>query len=68
MNGNWYQTKIQVELSLILNSYFDTDNFDCLIDYICFVRNSVDFCGLMIVVDNSGYNLFGSRFPELLLL
>ena len=57
MNGNWYQAIIQVGLNLILNSYFDTDYFDCLIDYICFVRNFVIFFGLVIVLGNSDYKV-----------
>ena len=57
MNGNWYQTKIQVGLNLILNNYFDTDYVDCLIDYICFVRNFVNFFGLVIVVDNLDFKV-----------
>ena len=35
-------------LSLILNSYFDIDCFDCLIDYIYFVKNFVNFFDLKI--------------------
>ena len=38
-------------LSLILNNYFDIDCFDCLIDYIYFVRNFVTFFDLEIFRD-----------------
>ena len=81
---NWHQTKNQVGWSLILNSYFDIDYFDYVIDYIFFVRNFVNFFGMMmwrisLELFGSYYpwsypwsylylELFGSVFPELLLL
>ena len=49
--------KFQVGLNLILNSYFDIDYFDYVIAYICFVRNSVIFFGMVIVLYNSYYGM-----------
>ena len=44
-------------MSLILNSYFDIDYCDYLIDYICFVRNFVNFFDLVIFLDFSYYGV-----------
>ena len=57
MNGNWFQTKFLVGLNSIVNSCFGTDYFDYLIDYICFVRNYVNFFGAIIVLCSLNYKV-----------
>ena len=60
ISRTWMRTgnKQKVDLSLILNSYFDTGYFDNLIDYIFFfVRIFVNFFGLVIVFDSSNYKV-----------
>ena len=59
MNGNWYQTNNLICLSLIVNNYFDTEYFDYLIDYICFVRNYVNFFGLVICLCSESCRVIG---------
>ena len=46
-----------VGLNLILNSYFDIEYFDYLIDYIFFVRNFVIFFDMVIILDNLDYKV-----------
>ena len=58
MNGNWYQTNKLVYLSLIVNNNFDIEYFDCVIDYICFVRNYVNSFGLVIYLCSWIYKVF----------
>ena len=42
-NDFFYNLSSDFCLSLILNNFFDIDCFDCLINYIFFVRNFVNF-------------------------
>ena len=57
MNGNWYQTNNLVYLSLVVNNYFDIEYFDCVIDYICFVRNYVNSLGLVFYLCSWSYKV-----------
>ena len=49
--------KVRVGLNLILNSCFDIDYFGYVIDCICFVRNLVNFFGMVIVLYNLYYRV-----------
>ena len=53
------QKQILICLSSIVNSYFDFDYFDYLIDYIYFVRNFVNFFVLEIYLYNLSYMVIG---------
>ena len=55
LNGNWLQEQILFCLNSIVNSYFDFDNLDYLIDYINFVRNFVNFFVPEIYLYNLSY-------------
>ena len=50
-------TKFWDDLNLILNSYFDFDSFDYVIDNIYFVKNFENFFGLVIVLYDLYYRV-----------